>query len=56
MLNNSIKMSKAKTDRTIRTNKGTIIVADYYTPLSEMDRSKKQIINKDRVVLNSIIT
>ena len=33
----------------------TIIVGDFNTPLSKMDRSSKQNINKDIAVLNNIL-
>ena len=35
-------------------NNNTIIVRDFNTPLSKMDRSSKQNINKDIAVLNNV--
>ena len=36
-------------------DRNTIIVGDFKTPLSKIDRSSKQNINKDIVALNSVL-
>ena len=48
-------MKKILEDFKKDTDSNTIIVRDFNTPLSKMDRSSKQNINKDIVSLNNTI-